>query len=310
MNIALKKILKVLSYGGVDIQAGRRLAELKKLDPMRIFTRKLDVRIMNGSHEVPVRIYFPTQKMLEEELISQYNGKVLLFFHGGGWVTESVETYDRVCSQMAQSTNRLVLSVEYRKAPEDRFPTALMDGYAVAEVLFSGQYMKGIKPEDITLIGDSAGGTMTAALSLMARDRGAFKPKQQILIYPAVWNDYTEQSPFPSVHENGRDYLLTSVKMEEYLKLYQRTESDRDSPYFAPLMAPSLAGLPRTLILTAEYDPLRDEGEEFGRQLKMAGNDVTVKRIQDALHGYFSLGIKYLHVQESFEIINEFLKEE
>lgn len=309
MNYAVKKVLRALSYGSLDVQAERRLAELKKLDPMRIFARKLDVHIMNGTHEVPVRIYFPTQKMLEEELIFQYSGKILLFFHGGGWVTESVETYDRICSRMAQSTNQLVLSVEYRKAPEHRFPTALMDGYAVAEVLFSGQYLKGVRPENITLMGDSAGGSLTAALTLLARDRNAFRPRQQILIYPALWNDYTETSPFPSVRENGRDYLLTAVKMEEYMNLYQSRAEDRNSPYFAPLLSEHLEDLPRTLILTAQYDPLRDEGEEFGRRLKEAGNEVTVKRIEHALHGYFALGIKYLYVQESLEIINQFLKE-
>ena len=92
MNKAMKSVLKALSYGTLDVQTERRIAELKKLDPMRIFTKKLDVHIMNEGQEVPVRIYFPTEKMLEEELVFQYDGKVLLFFHGGGWVTESVET--------------------------------------------------------------------------------------------------------------------------------------------------------------------------------------------------------------------------
>lgn len=308
INKAVKVILKALSYDSMNFQTERRLAELKKLDPMRILTQKLDVQILNGDCEVPVRIYFPSEKIMEEKLVSQYNGKVLLFLHGGGWVTESVETYDRVCAQMAQSTGQLVLSVEYRRAPEHRFPIPLMDSYAVARTLYRGEFLREVRWENVTVIGDSAGGNMAAALSLLARDQKEFIPARQILIYPAVWNDYTEASPFPSVKENGRDYLLTSGKMEEYLRLYQNSPSDRRNPYFAPLLAKDLGGLPRTLILTAQYDPLRDEAEEFGQQLRAAGNEVQVERIANALHGFFALGIKHNHVQESFDIINEFLK--
>ena len=119
--------------------------------------------------------------------------------------------------------------------------------------------MLNIRPENITLIGDSAGGNLCAALSLMARDRGEFMPNRQILIYPATYNDYTENSPFVSVKENGSDYLLTAA---------------------------------------------------YGERLKEAGNHVEIHRIKDALHGYFALGIKQLHVQESFTYINEFLKGE
>ncbi|WP_395025523.1 alpha/beta hydrolase fold domain-containing protein, partial [Robinsoniella sp.] len=135
-----------------------------------------------------------------------------------------------------------------------------------------------------------------------------FVPQRQILIYPAVSNDYSETSPFPSVQENGTDFLLTAKKMSDYLDLYQSCDEDRQSPYFAPLLAQDFSGLPRTLVITAEFDPLRDEGEEYARKLIEAGNAVEVHRIQDALHGFFALGIMSYHVQESFEIINSFLK--
>ena len=139
---------------------------------------------------------------------------------------------------------------------------------------------------------------------------GDFIPRRQILIYPAVNNCYTEESPYKSVQENGRDYLLTAVKMEDYLKLYESSPEDRMNPYFAPLMEKDLSNMPDTLILTAEFDPLRDEGEEYGRRLKEAGNYVEVHRIPNALHGFFALGIRFLHVQESFEYINHFLEGE
>lgn len=301
-------ILHALSYGNIEVESSRRLADLKKLDAMRIFLKKLDTRIYNGDYEVPVRLYFPTEEAmkLEEQERSQF--PVLLFFHGGGWVTESVETYNRVCARMAQSTGCIVASVEYRLAPEYRFPTAFDDCYAAAKALYTNHSILNVHPDQITIMGDSAGGNLTAAVCLKARDTGDFTPRRQILIYPALSNCYTEESPYSSVQENGTDYLLTSVKMEDYLKLYESSPADRQNPYFAPIIAKDFADLPRTLILTAEFDPLRDEGEDYARKLKEAGNEVELHRIKGALHGFFALGIKFLHVQESFTYINAFLK--
>lgn len=232
---------------------------------------------------------------------------VLLFFHGGGWVTESIENYDRVCSRMAQSTGHIVMSVEYRLAPEYRFPIPFEDCYEAAKALYTGRLILPADPDRITIIGDSAGGNLAAAVCLKARDTGDFTPKKQILIYPAVNNCYTAKSPYRSVQENGGDYLLTAAKMEDYLTLYESCAEDRNNPYFSPLMEKDYTNLPDTLILTAEFDPLRDEGEEYGKRLKEAGNHVEIHRISDALHGYFALGIRFLHVQESFDIMNRFL---
>lgn len=305
MTKAMRAILNALSYGNIEVEASRRLADLKKLDPMRIFLKKLDTEVYNGEYKVPIRLYFPTEKRMEEEK----EQSVILFFHGGGWITESVENYDRVCARMSQSTGQLVASVEYRLAPEHRFPVGLLDCYAAASALYAGRLLPEIPPERITVMGDSAGGNLAAAVCLLGRDRGEFFPKKQVLIYPAVNNCYTEESPYPSVRENGQGYLLTSVKMEDYLKLYERNSEDRQNPYFAPMLAKDFTKLPDTLILTAEFDPLRDEGEAFGRKLREAGSRVEVHRIKGALHGYFALGIAHLHVQESFQYINGFLKE-
>ena len=174
--------------------------------------------------------------------------------------------------------------------------------------MFAGHILPETDPERITVMGDSAGGNLAAAVCMRARDTKDFSPRRQILIYPALNNCYTEESPYESVRTNGTGYILTSVKMEDYVKLYERTPADRENPYFAPLMAENFSGLPDTLILTAELDPLRDEGEEYGRRLKDAGCRVHVERIRGALHGYFALGIQHLYVQESFEHINRFLQ--
>ncbi len=306
INHAAKKILKALSFDGIEVEASRHLADLKKLDPMKIFYRTIDQKIYNQSHEVPVRIFFPNERSYEKNQAGP--GKILLFLHGGGWVTESIDNYERICARMANATNHFVVAVEYRLAPEHKFPAGLEDCYAAAKAIFSRQFLLNVDAEDITLIGDSAGGNLAAALSLLARDRGEFLPRRQILIYPATYNDYSEDSPFPSVRENGTDYLLTAGKMRDYLELYAGSEADRKSPYFAPYLAENLQNQPDTLILTAEYDPLRDEGEAYGKRLAEAGNRVEVKRIEGALHGFFALGIKNPHVQESFRYINEFLR--
>lgn len=303
----MQTILHALSYGNIEVEASRRLADIKRLDAMRIFVKKLDTKVYNGTYEVPVRLYFPSEEAMSGEPVEGEKYPVLLFFHGGGWVTESVENYDRVCSRMAQSTGHIVMSVEYRLAPEYRFPVPLEDCYAAAKALYTGHLVFPADPDRITIIGDSAGGNLAAAVCLKARDTGEFIPKKQILIYPALNNCYTEGSPYKSVQENGEGYLLTAVKMEDYLKLYESSPEDRQNSYFAPILEKDLSHMPETLILTAEFDPLRDEGEEYGKRLKEANNYVEIHRIPDALHGYFALGIRFLHVQESFEIMNRFL---
>lgn len=308
INNAARRILKALSFDGIEVEASRHLADLKRLDPMKIFYKKIDYKIFNGDYEVPTRIFFPNEKAFENSGPNQH--KVMLFIHGGGWVTESIDNYERICARLANAAEHVVVAVDYRLAPENKFPIGLEDCYAVAKAIFKNRFILNIDPEEITIIGDSAGGNLAAALSLMARDRGEFLPKRQILIYPAVNSDYSMDSPFESVRENGTDYLLTAGKMRDYIELYASGEQDKTNPYFAPIYEEDLSRQPDTLILTAEYDPLRDEGEAYGERLKEAGNQVTICRIQDALHGFFALGIKNYHVQESFDRINEFLENE
>lgn len=304
----MRTILHALSYGNIEVEASRKLADLKKLDVMRIFWKKLDTKVYNKDYEVPVRLYFPSEESMKEEMSEEKELPVILFFHGGGWVTESVETYDRVCARMAQSTGQIVASVEYRRAPEHRFPVPLEDCYAAAKALYTNRSILHTDPDKITVMGDSAGGNLAAAVALKARDTGDFKIQRQILIYPTLNNCYTQESPYASVQENGEDYLLTAVKMQDYVDLYKSSPDDLQNPYFAPLMEKDLSRMPETLILTAEFDPLRDEGEEYGRRLREAGNRVEIHRIPDALHGYFALGIRFFHVKESFAYINEFLR--
>lgn len=235
---------------------------------------------------------------------------VILYIHGGGFVTESVESYNRVCWNLAKHTGHVVVSIDYPLAPEHRFPRQIEDCYAVARAVLTDRSILNVEPEQITLMGDSAGGNITAAVSLMARDRGEFTVARQILIYPCLNNNYEENNGFPSVMENGQDYLLTRQNMADYLEYYQSSEEDKSNPYFAPLLEENLKDLPDTLIITGKFDPLRDEGETFARKLKEAGNKVEHHRIEEGIHGFFLLEPFYTPVRETYGYINEFLQNE
>lgn len=301
INKAMRLALKALSYQDRrDLEHYRRLVSIKTIDPLKKMYETSDIQIYNGDHMVPVRIYRPDKRLVVK------NAHIILFLHGGGWVSESVETYNRVCHNLAVRTNQTVYSVDYRLAPEYRFPLALEDCYAVAKELFLN-HGHSLNPDNITLVGDSAGGNLAAALSILARDRGEFMPKKQILIYPCVDSDFGEDSSYPSVIENGTDYLLTRENMKEYISLYKNCEADLQNPYFSPIKASDLGRQPETMIITAEFDPLRDEGEAYAKKLADAGNQVELHRIEDALHGFFSLSTRYFHVKQLFGYINAFL---
>ena len=293
-----KKVIQYLSVDEIDVEEARHFANLKRLDPMRIFYNVKNFHVVNQGFKVPIRLYFP------DRINKKKNTGMILYFHGGGWTTDSIDTYDRICSMLAKSTHHMVLSVDYRLAPENKFPIGLMDCYKVCKVVYNI-----VDPQCITLMGDSAGANLAAAISLMCKDKKEFMPKRQILIYPVVNSDFSSHSPFPSVVENGQDYILTMGKLQDYIELYASKPEDLTNPYFAPIYAKDLTNQPDTLILTSQFDPLKDEGQAYGKRLQEAGNDVVMHEIERAMHGFFALGIKNFHVQETFDWINAFLKE-
>ena len=157
----------------------------------------------------------------------------------------------------------------------------------MARQLFAGQLLDDADPDRIVLFGDSAGGNLAAVVSLMARDSGAFFPKAQMLLYPATYNDHDPRTSwFDSVRENGEDYLLTARDVMDYMDLYASSPADLSNPDLAPLLADDLSGLPRTLVITAEYCPLRDEGEAFAARCELEGTEVQCYRMLNAVHGY------------------------
>lgn len=238
----------------------------------------LDEEILSsdGLHSIPVRIF--------AEPTDHRNG-TLLFFHGGGYVIGNVDTYTPVCLQMVDETERPVMSVDYRLAPEHPFPQGPDDCYEVMRFLCEDTTGR-FRP--LTVIGDSAGANLATVSCLRLRDAGLPLPDAQVLIYPAVGWDYSEQSPFASVHEKAEDFGLTRKKLVEYYDLYVPDDVDPKDPRIAPLLADDHSGLPRTLIFTAEHDPLRDEGEAYGKKLQEAGVETEVIRVLDVPHGFWT----------------------
>lgn len=299
---AMRAALKAISALDVDVKRSYKAERKMELLTARLRGQPSDYRMWDrevrcGDHCVPVRIFSP-----------QGEGPfpVILFFHGGGWVTGGIENYTGVCADLAKATCHTVASVDYRLAPEYRFPAAPEDCYAVAKEFFTGNTFE-FEKNDITLMGDSAGGNLAAVVSLMARDRGEFLPGKQILLYPSTYNDHSDRSPFPSIRENGSDYLLTSKRVQGFIELYSSSPEDFQNPYFAPFLAKDLSRQPDTLIISAEYCPLRDEGEAYGTALREAGNYAEIYRMKGALHAFFMLPPRFESVKRAYNVINEFL---
>ena len=253
-------------------------------------------------HRVPVRVFAPTERRRED---------LLLFFHGGGWVTGDIESYTPACATMADLTGCRVASVDYRLAPEHPFPAGLEDCYGVARGLLEDPVRAGLEdPERIVLVGDSAGGNLAAAVSLLLRESGHRVPSRQILLYPVThWDHDPATSPFESVRRLGDRYRLTSTEVQDYLELYVPDPALRSSRLVAPLMAEDLAGQPDTLVLSAGLDLLCDEGEAYGRALAEAGNRVRIHRLEEALHGVITLPRFARPLKEAYEVIDEFLEQ-
>jgi len=227
---------------------------------------------------VPCRLYRPLGSAPGDVL------PVVVWIHGGGWVIGSVESYDRGCRLLANGSGAAVVSVDYRLAPEHPFPAAVDDCWIALRWVAAHGAELGVDPTRLAVAGDSAGGNLSAVLTQLARDAGGPPIRFQVLVYPAV----DAAMRFVSIEENGTGLLLTRNDLVWFYGHYTAgTGVLVDDPRLSPLRAVSLAGLPAAFVLTAEYDPLRDEGEAYGAALEAAGVPATVRRYDGMVHGFF-----------------------
>ena len=306
MNPLLRLALRLLSAVRFDVREDyarmrRMQRQLAALPVARYRTPTWDTFSDGGDgRRVPVRVFTPREQRREE---------LLLFFHGGGWVTGDIESYTPACATMADLTGCRVASVDYRLAPEHPFPAGLEDCYGTARGLLEDPARAGLSDADrIVLVGDSAGGNLAAVVSLLLHEQGHRVPSRQILLYPVThWDHDPATSPFDSVRRHGEDYRLTSTEMRDYFDLYVPDPQLRRSRLVSPLMASDLTGQPETLMITAELDLLCDEGEAYAQALAAAGNRVRLHRVDSALHGFIALPRFARPLKDAYEVIDEFL---
>lgn len=259
--------------------------------------------ISTAQAQIPLRIYTPAADTAE----AAGPWPLLIYFHGGGFVMGSLESHDLTCRNVVRASGYKVISVDYRLAPEHVFPAAPEDCYAATLWAAANAQELQIDPQRIAVGGDSAGGNLAAVVALMARDRNGPRISKQVLVYPVA--DYFSMaltSPYASYRDNAEGYMLTAQSMADFWQLYLPNVGDRDNPYVSPLRANSLRDLPPALVISAEYDPLRDEGELYAQHLKAAGVPVIFKRFDGMIHGFW--GLMDSVAKGATEMIAEFLK--
>jgi acetyl esterase len=234
-----------------------------------------DRAVAGPGGDIPVRLYRP-------EVAGTL--PVVVYAHGGGWVIGDIETHDGLCRQLALGIPAVVVSVDYRRAPEHRFPAAVEDVGAVIDWVAAHAPEVGADAGRLAVAGDSAGGNLAAVAARRARDHGGPAIAFQLLLYPVT--DLT--CARPSYAENGEGYLLTREDMRFFIDAYLGGV-DPEDPDASPLAAADLSGLPPALVVTAEFDPLRDEGEAYAARLAAAGVDARSSRYDGMIHGFVSM---------------------
>jgi len=251
---------------------------------------------MRDGHEIKARIYKATTKN---------NLPVIVYYHGGGFVLYDIESHDRVCRRLADNNKSIVISIDYRLAPEHKFPVPVNDCYDSLIWVSENVSLFGGNIERISVAGDSAGGNLATVCCILARDLDGPKIHSQILIYPTV--DGTFQ--FASIERNGKGYLLTKERMEWFVEQYAGDENDKSDPLFSPIYQEDLVGLPPAFVFTAEFDPLHDEGAAYAQKLKDAGVHTKYKMYEGMIHGFINMPKIAKPCLTAHADITDFLKE-
>jgi acetyl esterase len=253
-----------------------------------------DLTLPGPAGDLPARLYRPS---------GEGPFPVLLYLFGGGWTLGTLDTCDGVCRQLCADASCLIMSVQYRRAPEHRFPAAPEDCYAAVRWLAEHAASFGGDPQRLGVGGDSSGGNLTAAVTLMARERGGPRLRCQVLVYPNT--DYRADTP--SRHEIDDPVMFNRHSVEWYWRHYLTDPVDGDNPLASPLRAASLRGLPPALVISAEYDPLRDEAEAYARRMQAEGVPVELTRYDGMVHGFFTMSGVLDDARAALKQTSEFL---
>lgn len=227
--------------------------------------------------DVALRIYWPA---------GDGPHPALVYFHGGGWVLCNLDTHDGPCRSLTNQAGCVVVSVDYRLAPENKFPKGLDDCEAAVRWTAENAADLGIDAERIAIGGDSAGGNLAAAVAISNRENEGPFLCHQLLVYPVV----DSRRNTPSYQQNGEGYFLSAAAMKWFWDMYLNDESDGENQLASPIRADDLTDLPPATVVTAEFDPLRDEGEAYAEQLAAAGVPVDSRRWDGIIHGFFGMG--------------------
>lgn len=269
------------SFGNLTVDEARRAddegaAILQTLSPAPAMQTTEDFVVATSFGDVSVRHYRPRKVTLPHPIV---------FYHGGGFVLGSVATYHGLVSRLADTLSADVFSVDYTRAPEAKFPVPVRQCYEVTRQIARGSSTWGYYDARVVVAGDSAGGNFAASIARLAKQDDTFTISAALLFYPTV--DMLGETE--SRQQFGQGYLLETEAMIWFGEHYLRDASDARDPLASPLLASDVSGLPPTLIATAEYDPLRDEGEAYGKRLREAGNDVEWIRYDGVVHGFLSV---------------------
>lgn len=248
--------------------------------------------------DIPVRIYTPEEGD---------SFPILMYFHGGAFFSGNLESHDEIVRPIAAESGYKVISVGYRLAPEHPYPAALKDCYNVTKWATEHQEELQWDGKNLAIAGDSSGGNLVAAVTLIAREKQEITITKQILFYPSLDLDFSEFR-YPSLVENAKGYFVESHTLAEHNSFYLKGGVDTDNPLVSPIREENLEGLPEALVITAEYDPMRDEGELYAEKLEKAGVPVELKRYEGVTHGFLG---KFTHLDEYkgiYAFTGDFLK--
>lgn len=239
-----------------------------------------DRQIPGPGGPLPIRIHHPTAQHEAEP-----PRPALVYFFGGGWTLGTLDTCDAICRSLTNAAGCVTVSIQYRLAPEHPFPAAIDDCYAGISWVAEHAAELGVDPDRLAVGGDSAGGNLAAAVSIAARERGGPALRHQLLVYPNT--DYKADTA--SLREGVDEFLFNRWSVAWYWSHYLTSEADGLNPLASPLRAEDLSGLPSATVITAEFDPLRDEGEQYAQRLREAGVPVEARRYDGMIHGFFAM---------------------